>query len=52
MEINFTEGDHISLYIAGQGKLAIGSGRGGKTLILNDPQAVQDFERLKVLPSR
>ncbi|OPA77789.1 hypothetical protein BVG16_15290 [Paenibacillus selenitireducens] len=52
MEISFVEGEYISIYRAVGAKLALGSGEGGNTVVLNDLQAVQDFERLKVLPTK
>ncbi|QHW32050.1 copper amine oxidase N-terminal domain-containing protein [Paenibacillus rhizovicinus] len=51
MEISFTGDDYLSMYIAGPGKLALGAGLGGKTTVLNDSQAVTDFEQLKKLPT-
>ncbi|MFU1797456.1 copper amine oxidase N-terminal domain-containing protein [Paenibacillus azoreducens] len=50
MYVNFTEGESISMYQYG-GKLALGSAFGGKTMILDDHQSVQDFNRLKVVPT-
>jgi hypothetical protein len=51
MYIRFKKGDGISIFQAGGDKLAIGSGDGGRTLVLKDAEAVRDFERLKVLPT-
>jgi hypothetical protein len=51
MNIHFVEGDYASMYVAAGNKLVYGSTGGKDSLVLNDSQAVRDFEALKIVPS-
>ncbi|MBW7461622.1 hypothetical protein K0U00_46945, partial [Paenibacillus sepulcri] len=51
MSIDFKQGDGVQIYEIGGGKMAIGAGEGGKTVVLKDDDAVRDYGRLEVLPT-
>ncbi|SFT00109.1 copper amine oxidase N-terminal domain-containing protein [Paenibacillus sp. BC26] len=48
MDIYFTDGAYLTVYEAGNGKLAVDQGK--ERLVLNDAKAYADFMRLEVLP--